>query len=39
MKNSLFDSLFIVNLSVFSRIFVCFEKVQCITIYIVKMGV
>ena len=39
MKKSFFDSLFLVNLSVFPWDFVCFEKVICMAIYIVKIEV
>ena len=38
MKNSLFDSLFLVNLSVFCGISLFFLKVPRMAIYIVKMG-
>ena len=39
VKKSFFDSLFLVNLSVFPWDFVCFEKVICMAIYIVKIEV
>ena len=39
MKNSLFDSLILVNLCVFPSDFsICFEKRPCMAIYIEKMG-
>ena len=39
MKNSLFDSLFLVNLVFSLRIFVSFEKLLCMAIYNSKIGV
>ena len=40
MKNSFFDSLFLVNLSNFTwDLFVCFETIPCKAFYSVKKGV
>ena len=39
MKNSLFNSLFLVNLSVFLWISLCFENIPCMATYNVKIGV
>jgi len=39
VKNSLFDSLFLVNLSFSLKIFCVLENEPCMAIYIVKMGV
>ena len=39
MKNSFFDSLFLVNFRFSLRIFCVFERVSCVAFYIEKIGV